>query len=131
MTSQQALSTLSYFQVPLVQNTVCQNHILLSNIVLKHLGLAEKKGECPLVKPAIPIDGICPEECGYDIDCPDDLKCCSNGCGHVCMKPGKIIKNIRMVNKGVTNQLLQLCTVRTAWSDSDQAMRAVHSCNSW
>ena len=27
-------------------------------------------------------------------------------------------------------QLLQLCTVRTAWSDSDQDMRAVHSCKS-
>ena len=29
------------------------------------------------------------------------------------------------------HQLLQLCTVRTAWSDSDQAVRAVHRCNSW
>ena len=29
------------------------------------------------------------------------------------------------------HQLLQLCTVRTAWSDSDQAMRALHSCKSW
>ena len=27
------------------------------------------------------------------------------------------------------NQLMQQCTVRTAWSDSDHA--AVHSCNSW
>ena len=26
---------------------------------------------------------------------------------------------------------LQLCTVCTAWSDSDQAVRAVHSCKSW
>ena len=26
------------------------------------------------------------------------------------------------------HQLLQLCTVRTAWSESDQAVRAVHSC---
>ena len=25
----------------------------------------------------------------------------------------------------------QLCMARTAWSDSDQAVRAVHSCNSW
>ena len=32
---------------------------------------------------------------------------------------------------GPYHQLLQLCTVRTAWSDSDQAMRALHSCNSW
>ena len=29
------------------------------------------------------------------------------------------------------HQLLQLCRVRTAWSDSDQAVRAVHSCQSW
>ena len=29
------------------------------------------------------------------------------------------------------HQLLQLCTVRIAWSNSDQAVRAVHSCKSW
>ena len=28
------------------------------------------------------------------------------------------------------NQLLQLCTARTAWSESDQVVRTVHSCNS-
>ena len=32
---------------------------------------------------------------------------------------------------GPNHQLLQLCTARTTWSDSDQAVRAVHSCNSW
>ena len=32
---------------------------------------------------------------------------------------------------GPNHQLLQLCTARTAWSESDQAVRAVHSCNSW
>ena len=40
---------------------------------------------------------------------------------------------------GPNHQLLQLCTARTAWSNSDhtawsnsdQAVRAVHSCNSW
>ena len=32
---------------------------------------------------------------------------------------------------GPNHQLLQLRTVRTAWSDLDQAVRAVHSCNSW
>ena len=31
---------------------------------------------------------------------------------------------------GPYHQLLQLCTARTAWSDSDQAVRAVHSCKS-
>ena len=29
------------------------------------------------------------------------------------------------------HQLLQVCTVRTAWFDSDQALWAVHSCKSW
>ena len=29
------------------------------------------------------------------------------------------------------HQLLQLCTACTAWSDLDQAVRAVHSCSSW
>ena len=32
---------------------------------------------------------------------------------------------------GPNHQLLQLCTARTAWSDSNQAVRAVHTCNSW
>ena len=32
---------------------------------------------------------------------------------------------------GPNHQLLQPCTASTAWSDSDQAVRAVHSCNSW
>ena len=32
---------------------------------------------------------------------------------------------------GTNHQLLQLCTARTAWSDSDQSVRAVHSCISW
>ena len=33
--------------------------------------------------------------------------------------------------RGPNHQLLQLCTARTAWSDSDQAVRAVHSCITW
>ena len=32
---------------------------------------------------------------------------------------------------GPNHQLLQLCTASTAWSDLEQAVRAVHSCNSW
>ena len=32
---------------------------------------------------------------------------------------------------GPNYQLLQLCRARTARSDSDQAVLAVHSCNSW
>ena len=32
---------------------------------------------------------------------------------------------------GPNHQLLQLCMACTAWSDSDQAVRAVHSCSRW
>ena len=32
---------------------------------------------------------------------------------------------------GPNHKLLKLCTASTAWSDSDQAVRAMHSCNSW
>ncbi|XP_062977424.1 kunitz-type serine protease inhibitor B1-like [Elgaria multicarinata webbii] len=30
--------------------------------------------------------GICVEECSSDASCGPGKKCCSNGCGHVCMK---------------------------------------------
>ena len=32
---------------------------------------------------------------------------------------------------GPNHQLMQLCTACTAWSESDQAVRAVHSCSNW
>ena len=32
---------------------------------------------------------------------------------------------------GLYHYPLQLCMASTAWSESDQAVRAVHSCNSW
>ncbi|KAG6938447.1 WAP four-disulfide core domain 3, partial [Chelydra serpentina] len=30
--------------------------------------------------------GLCVERCRGDYSCPPGQKCCSNGCGHVCMK---------------------------------------------
>ena len=39
--------------------------------------------------------------------------------------------NTESDQSGPKHQLSQLCTARTAWSDSDQAVRAVHSCKSW
>ncbi|XP_052242902.1 kielin/chordin-like protein isoform X2 [Dreissena polymorpha] len=42
-----------------------------------------KKGFCPAPRGF----GICVHECSSDYDCPDIQKCCSNGCGKVCMKP--------------------------------------------
>ena len=33
------------------------------------------------------VAGTCAEECQRDQDCHGEGKCCSNGCGHVCMTP--------------------------------------------
>ncbi|RNA27619.1 Kunitz Bovine pancreatic trypsin inhibitor domain [Brachionus plicatilis] len=50
-----------------------------SNCVIKQ---EEKPGKCP-----VPGIGICVEMCKDDSGCENDLKCCSNGCGHTCTKP--------------------------------------------
>ncbi|XP_050773714.1 WAP four-disulfide core domain protein 3-like isoform X2 [Gopherus flavomarginatus] len=42
-----------------------------------------RPGACP--RPQGP--GICVERCQGDNSCPPGQKCCSNGCGHVCMRP--------------------------------------------
>uniref|UniRef100_I3J1M3 WAP domain-containing protein n=1 Tax=Oreochromis niloticus TaxID=8128 RepID=I3J1M3_ORENI len=46
--------------------------------------LSAKPGVCPLMKY---IRADCTESCSKDSDCPDNEKCCSNGCGHECMPP--------------------------------------------
>ena len=62
-----------------------KNNSFLVQLVLIFLPAAlGKPGACP--KPT--GFGICVEACSGDGDCPDNEKCCSNGCGHVCMKPG-------------------------------------------
>ena len=43
----------------------------------------------------------------------------------------QINQNYELSSIRIKKQLLQLCTARTAWSDSDQAVLAVQSCNSW
>nr|XP_006817093.1 PREDICTED: uncharacterized protein LOC100376421 [Saccoglossus kowalevskii] len=58
------------------------------NAVFYHKGkevdcTVDKPGECP-----IPQGGsMCVELCGDDEDCDGTMKCCSTGCGHVCMEP--------------------------------------------
>ena len=51
-----------------------------------------KDGQCPAVQPG--TVGICSEECGNDAHCPGTKKCCSNGCGHVCIdaEEGELFK---------------------------------------
>eukprot|EP00931_Biecheleriopsis_adriatica_P016523 TRINITY_DN12147_c0_g1_i2.p1 TRINITY_DN12147_c0_g1~~TRINITY_DN12147_c0_g1_i2.p1 ORF type:complete len:191 (-),score=33.72 TRINITY_DN12147_c0_g1_i2:325-816(-) len=65
-----------------------QLHSLASAAVLALalLGhLPDAKDACPPVEEG--QVGVCVEECSSDTDCETGQLCCSNGCGHVCMKP--------------------------------------------
>ena len=45
------------------------------------------------------VAGTCTEECQHDQDCHGEGKCCSNGCGHVCMTPIQGELETRLLNK--------------------------------
>uniref|UniRef100_A0A672K083 WAP domain-containing protein n=1 Tax=Sinocyclocheilus grahami TaxID=75366 RepID=A0A672K083_SINGR len=47
--------------------------------------ITEKPGVCPKINLEDDMIGDCAEMCSQDGHCPDDEKCCSNGCGHQCM----------------------------------------------
>ncbi|XP_073699636.1 uncharacterized protein [Garra rufa] len=51
----------------------------------KELFPAAKPGMCPRNK--LDVLGLCAEMCFRDSDCPNNEKCCSNGCGHQCVPP--------------------------------------------
>ena len=60
-------------------------HSVFSDVVsLSCVSITAKAGECPSTKSGA---GMCAELCYYDSDCPNNEKCCSNGCGHQCMDP--------------------------------------------
>uniref|UniRef100_A0A671PBE6 WAP domain-containing protein n=1 Tax=Sinocyclocheilus anshuiensis TaxID=1608454 RepID=A0A671PBE6_9TELE len=42
--------------------------------------VTEKPGVCPSKN--LGEEGLCVEMCSHDSNCPNDQKCCSNGCGH-------------------------------------------------
>jgi len=44
--------------------------------------LARRVGVCPIPRVA---GGTCLDLCSFDEECPWGQKCCSNGCGHICM----------------------------------------------
>lgn len=46
--------------------------------------LINKPGICPRLTAS---DGVCGRECNTDADCRENNKCCSNGCGFVCVHP--------------------------------------------
>ncbi|XP_076399155.1 WAP four-disulfide core domain protein 18-like [Peromyscus maniculatus bairdii] len=45
----------------------------------------QKPGACPVLPPN--TFGTCDERCTGDDSCSGEMKCCSNGCGHVCKPP--------------------------------------------
>uniref|UniRef100_A0A8C1S3G2 WAP domain-containing protein n=1 Tax=Cyprinus carpio TaxID=7962 RepID=A0A8C1S3G2_CYPCA len=61
-----------------------QNCFLLSDFFFFFFFKSAKPGVCPDDKDMI---GVCVEDCFGDSECPDDEKCCSNGCGHQCTPP--------------------------------------------
>ncbi len=44
----------------------------------------QKSQECVQKKLGVAVSGVCADICSHDGDCPNDEKCCSNGCGHQC-----------------------------------------------
>ncbi len=61
-------------------NSVCAGPV---TVVEPKSADSPKPGLCPSV--SIETVGVCAESCYDDYACPDDQKCCSNGCGHSCM----------------------------------------------
>uniref|UniRef100_G1QA46 WAP domain-containing protein n=1 Tax=Myotis lucifugus TaxID=59463 RepID=G1QA46_MYOLU len=59
--------------------------ILGMEMAFAQRGGGDKPGLCPKVPKG--TVGPCVEECSGDASCPSHLKCCSNGCGHVCKPP--------------------------------------------
>ncbi len=53
-------------------------------VVVVRLSSETRPGVCPSTNGAI---GSCVEACEEDGDCEFGQKCCSNGCGHVCVEP--------------------------------------------
>lgn len=55
----------------------CTDHFVWSTVI--------KEGSCPALEPG--TIGLCIQDCYDDGGCPDNMKCCGNGCGRVCIKP--------------------------------------------
>ncbi len=51
--------------------------------------ISAKPGVCPRNNVGVAVLKACVELCSHDSNCPNDEKCCSNGCGHQCMPPYK------------------------------------------
>uniref|UniRef100_A0A673J4X5 WAP four-disulfide core domain 2 n=1 Tax=Sinocyclocheilus rhinocerous TaxID=307959 RepID=A0A673J4X5_9TELE len=60
----------------------------VAKISLSCICITAKPGVCPRRKFGA---GMCAEFCVNDSDCPNNEKCCSNGCGHECMAPYTVV----------------------------------------
>ncbi|XP_030151712.1 WAP four-disulfide core domain protein 18-like [Lynx canadensis] len=67
----------------------------------------ERPGICPKVPQG--VFGSCVEMCSGDESCPQRMKCCSNGCGHICMYGVPQVAALR--NAVVTGIVIQMNTV--------------------
>nr|ACM08205.1 Antileukoproteinase precursor [Salmo salar] len=72
-------------------SALCALVIVLLAFDLKIISAAEtggnstaKPGVCPRRRWG---SGMCAEFCSNDSNCPNDEKCCHNGCGHECIAP--------------------------------------------
>uniref|UniRef100_A0A4W5NUD6 WAP domain-containing protein n=1 Tax=Hucho hucho TaxID=62062 RepID=A0A4W5NUD6_9TELE len=53
-----------------------------STYIFEPIDCESKPGVCPHRRWGV---GTCAEFCSNDSDCPNDEKCCHNGCGHDCI----------------------------------------------
>ena len=60
------------------------------------------EGVCPDLPTG--VLGTCVEMCSSDAGCDPGLKCCSNGCGHTCQKPGKFFNTTNSLTINFTNE---------------------------
>ena len=67
--------------------------------------------------PAVDADvaGLCVEQCRHDMDCWGERKCCSNGCGHVCLEPLAVVCPV--IPEGEAGACIEFCGADTACPD--------------
>ncbi|KAK9515490.1 hypothetical protein VZT92_026134 [Zoarces viviparus] len=71
---------------------VCALILTLSAFVHHDIVFAAEAGGNATAKPGVCPrrnwgSGLCAEYCSNDNNCPNDEKCCHNGCGHECIEP--------------------------------------------
>ncbi len=76
---------LNYIGVLLLLVFTCNES--LCDLVSLSCFVAEKPGVCPSNDPRYCFRSE--DRCFHDSNCPDDLKCCSDGCGRQCMAPNR------------------------------------------